>query len=101
MRCVIFLRKTEFESYKTLDVCLVCRRIGIFGSDHFLSYILICAALFKSRFSRLVIALAFGAAGIVVAGVNIAIMLPNQVKVYNDEDGGVNVVLEFNGDFSR
>jgi len=48
-----------------------------------------------------VIALAFGAAGIVVAGVNIAIMLPNQVKVYNDEDGGVNVVLEFNGDFSR
>ena len=47
------------------------------------------------------IALAFGAAGIVVAGVNIAIMLPNQVKVYNDEDGGINVVLEFNGDFNR
>lgn len=66
-----------------------------------MSYILICAALFKSRFSWLVTAPAFGAVGIVVVGVNIAIMLPNQVKVYNDEDGGINVVLEFNGDFSR
>lgn len=41
----------------------------------FLSYILICAALFRSRFSRLVTVLAFGAAGMVIAGVNIAIML--------------------------
>ena len=41
----------------------------------FLSYILICAALFKSRFSRRVTALAFGAAGIVIAGVNTAVML--------------------------
>lgn len=40
----------------------------------FLSYILICAALFKSRFSRHVTAISFGAAGIVIAGVNIAIM---------------------------
>ena len=41
----------------------------------FLSYILVCAALFKSRFSRFVTVFAFGAAGIVIAGVNIAIML--------------------------
>lgn len=25
----------------------------------------------------------------------------NQVKVFNDEDGRIDVVLEFNGDFSR
>lgn len=41
----------------------------------FISYILICAALFKSRFSRPVTVLAFGAAGAVIVGVNIAIML--------------------------
>lgn len=41
----------------------------------FLSYILVCAALFKSRFSRVVTVLAFGAAGIVIVGVNTAIML--------------------------
>ncbi len=28
-------------------------------------------------------------------------MLLNQVKVFNDEDGGIDVVLEFNGDFKR
>lgn len=41
----------------------------------FMSYILVCAALFKSRFSPRVAALAFGAAGLVIVGVNIAIML--------------------------
>lgn len=41
----------------------------------FVSYVLICRTLFRSRFSRLVTALAFSAAGIVIAGVNIAIML--------------------------
>lgn len=28
-------------------------------------------------------------------------MLLNQVKVFNDEDGGIDVVLEFNGDFNH
>lgn len=28
-------------------------------------------------------------------------MLLKEVKVYNDEDGGIDVVLEFNGDFNR
>lgn len=41
----------------------------------FLSYILVCAALFKRRFSRFVTAAAFCTAGIVIAGVNIAVML--------------------------
>lgn len=41
----------------------------------FLSYVLICAALFKSRFSRLVTVLAFGAAVIVIIGANTAVML--------------------------
>ncbi|MDE6032087.1 MAG: GHKL domain-containing protein [Oscillospiraceae bacterium] len=41
----------------------------------FLSYILVCAALFKSRFSRLATALALGAAGIVIVGANTAAML--------------------------
>lgn len=41
----------------------------------FVSYILICAALFKSRFSRSVTVFALGAAGAVIVGVNIAIML--------------------------
>lgn len=41
----------------------------------FVSYILICAALFKSRFSRSVTVFAFGAAGVVIVGVNIALML--------------------------
>lgn len=27
-------------------------------------------------------------------------MLLNQVRVYNDEDGGIDVVLEFNGDYN-
>lgn len=44
----------------------------------FVSYILTCAALFKSRFSRLVTMLAFGAAGIVIAGVQTAIMLSGE-----------------------
>ncbi len=43
----------------------------------FLSYILVCAALFKSRFSRSATAVAFGAAGIVIVGVNVALMLPS------------------------
>ena len=41
----------------------------------FVSYILICAALFKSRFSRSVTVFACGAAGAVIVGVNTAIML--------------------------
>lgn len=41
----------------------------------FLSYVLICAALFKSRFSRLATVLAFGAAVIVIAGVQTAVAL--------------------------
>lgn len=41
----------------------------------FASYILVCMALLKSRFSRLVTMLALGAAGIVIAGVNTAVML--------------------------
>lgn len=40
----------------------------------FLSYILVCTALFKMRFSRRVTAFCFAAAGIVIAAVNIAIM---------------------------
>lgn len=50
---------------------------GTFAADSaitesviFLSYILICAALFKRRFSRLATALAFVAAGVVIAGLN-------------------------------
>lgn len=43
----------------------------------FVSYILVCAALFKSRFSRWVTVFVLGAAGVAVAGVNIAIMLSN------------------------
>lgn len=41
----------------------------------FLSYILICAAVFKRRFSWFATALAFGAAATVIVGVNAAIML--------------------------
>ncbi len=40
-----------------------------------LSYIVICAALFKRRFSRLATALAFGAAGVVIAAAQAAIAL--------------------------
>lgn len=47
----------------------------IFETITFVSYILICAALFKSRFSRLVTGLAFGAAVIVIAGVQTVIAL--------------------------
>lgn len=43
----------------------------------FVSYILVCAALFKRRFSRSATIFAFGAAGAAIAGVNIAIMLSN------------------------
>lgn len=43
----------------------------------FVAYILICAALFKSRFSRSVTVFALTAAGIVIMGVNIAVMLPS------------------------
>lgn len=41
----------------------------------FLSYILVCAALFKSRFSRRVTVLAVGVAGLIIEGANIAFML--------------------------
>lgn len=41
----------------------------------FVSYILVCAALFKSRFSRSVTVFVLGAAGVVISGVNIALML--------------------------
>lgn len=41
----------------------------------FLSYILVCVALFKSRFSRRVIVLAVGGAGLIIEGANIAFML--------------------------
>lgn len=41
----------------------------------FVSYILVCAALFKSRFSRSAAVFAFIAAGAVIAGANIAVML--------------------------
>lgn len=47
----------------------------IFETIIFLSYILICLALFKSRFSRLATGLALGAAVIVIAGVQTAVML--------------------------
>lgn len=40
-----------------------------------LSYILICAALFRRRFSRLATALTFGAAGVVIAAAQAAIAL--------------------------
>ncbi len=43
-----------------------------------LSYILICAALFKRRFSQLVTVLVFGAAGIVIAGVQTAIIVSGE-----------------------
>lgn len=48
---------------------------SIMEAIFFLSYILACAALFKSRFSRLATVFAFGAAGMVIMGVNTAIML--------------------------
>lgn len=47
----------------------------IFETIIFLSYIMICAALFKSRFSRLVTGLAFGTAVIVIAGIQTAIAM--------------------------
>lgn len=47
----------------------------------FLSYPLICAALFKRRFSRRVTAIAFGAAGIVIAGVQTAILLAGEATL--------------------
>ena len=58
---------------------LILEQVGTQGSVieaiYFLSYILVCAALFKSRYSRFATVLAFGAAGIVITGVNAAIML--------------------------
>lgn len=47
----------------------------------FLSYILVCAALFKSRFSRSVTVLALSAAGIIITGVNIAAMLQGEETI--------------------
>ncbi len=44
----------------------------------FLSYILICAALFKSRFSHFVTVLALGAAGIVIMGVQSVIVMAGE-----------------------
>lgn len=41
----------------------------------YLSYILICSALFKRRFSKRTTAIVFGAAGLVIAGVQTAIAL--------------------------
>ena len=41
----------------------------------FLSYVLVCAALFKSRFSGLVTVFAFTVAAFAIAGANIAVML--------------------------
>lgn len=35
-----------------------------------------------------------------VSDANLRILL-NEVRVFNDEDGGIDVVLEFNGDFNR
>ncbi|MBD5115767.1 MAG: GHKL domain-containing protein [Ruminococcaceae bacterium] len=72
----------------------------------FMSYILVCAALFKSRFSRLVTVLAFGAAAVVIVGMNSAFMLsgdenlmltllpltaylPFSVLLYFLSDGGI------------
>ena len=34
-----------------------------------------------------------------VSDANLRILL-NEVRVFNDEDGGIDVVLEFNGDFN-
>jgi len=53
----------------------------IVETNIFLSYILICAALFKSRFSRLSTVLALGAAGIVIAGVQTAIVLSGEATL--------------------
>lgn len=47
----------------------------------FLSYVLICAALFKRRFSRQITAIAFGAAGLVIAGVQTAILLSGEATL--------------------
>ncbi len=47
----------------------------ILESITLLSYILICTALFKRRFSRLATALTFGAAGVVIAAAQAAIAL--------------------------
>lgn len=47
----------------------------------FLSYILVCAALFKSRFSRSVTVLALSAAGIIITGANIAAMLQGEETI--------------------
>ena len=48
---------------------------GITETIIFVSYILVCAGLFKSRFSRSATVFALGAAGAVIAGANIAVML--------------------------
>lgn len=47
----------------------------------YLSYILVCAALFKSRFSRSVTVLALSAAGIIITGANIAAMLQGEETI--------------------
>lgn len=47
----------------------------------FLSYILVCAALFKSRFSRLAAVITISAAGIVITGANIAVILSGSDKL--------------------
>lgn len=48
----------------------------------FLSYILVCSALFKSRFSRAVTVLALGAAGAVIIGVNAAVTASGVHNIY-------------------
>ncbi len=69
--------KSRFDLLKEMSVL-----VGIFvEAIIFLSYVLICAALFKRRFSRLVTAFAFGAAGIVIAGVQAAVALLGEVTL--------------------
>lgn len=48
----------------------------------FLSYILVCSALFKSRFSRAVTVLALGAAGAVIIGLNAAVTASGVHNIY-------------------
>lgn len=70
-------RETRFDLLKEISVLGQIFEEAII----FLSYVLICAALFKSRFSRLATAIAFGAAGIVIAVVQTAITLSGEVTL--------------------
>ncbi len=65
----------EISMFSELMLSRIACGIEIKEVIIFLSYILVCAALFKSRFSRTATVLALSAAGIVITGANIAGMM--------------------------